>query len=202
MVRISHDWIWSEWIGDLIDDYICLCCKKTKIHRVSEDKSHDWVRGHIIHDKGDPETGKKPPEIVENIRPICKDCNDKDQKYPTSYHYMVKLGTMTKDEMNKNLANIRNLLNYKVKHCSYSYCDNVVHGKAKLCRVHEKNVTPSYLYRFLLDLKVSVDRKFKRYIKYEKDPLLDDPEFLELMMEGIEAELKVLIHYNFDVGVR
>lgn len=190
MVRISHAWVWSEWIGDLIDESVCMCCKK-----------HDWVRGHIIPDKEDPITNKKPTEMVENIWPICVSCNKDDMEYPTNLHYALYLGTVTKSEVDEKLLSIRaSLKDNLVKRCEEYKCKNVAHGKASYCRVHEYGITPSNLYDFLYRLRKNIKKKTARLMELERDPLwLDDPEFVALYKKDLKLEIDLLVKFGFDL---
>lgn len=202
MVGISHDWIWSEWIGDLINESVCMCCRMTRINRSPIDNKRNWVRGHIIPNKKDHTNNKKMPEMIENIWPICPDCNDKDQSFPTNLHYAVYLGTMTKDEMEKRLLSIRKCLDDAVvKTCVRQRCKNVAHGKAIYCRVHESGVTPADLYHFLLTVKSGVREKLKKLDRLERDPFWrDDPEFLQLYRDETFAEIRML--KSFGISIR
>jgi hypothetical protein len=54
---------WNYWIGEHIGKIICPCCKLTEISQLN------FSCGHII-----PES-KGGKLIVENVRPICSNCN-------------------------------------------------------------------------------------------------------------------------------
>jgi 5-methylcytosine-specific restriction endonuclease McrA len=55
--------IWNKYIGEDIIKHKCLCCKKREI------KNTDFHCGHVI-----PES-KGGNETLENLRPICPNCN-------------------------------------------------------------------------------------------------------------------------------
>lgn len=80
---------------------ICPCCKSNIIHFVENKGDEGWNRGHIIPMK------HFGADLLINLRPICLDCNENDQKFPTNYDYMVFLGTMTKDTAVANIAKLK-----------------------------------------------------------------------------------------------
>lgn len=127
---------------------ICLCCGQTRIHLRGDDSKamkvkKDWARGHIIHAK------YRGPDILENIRPICLECNINDKQFESNYHYMVYLGCMTEDEANRRVSAIRQLYAMQVNNLDSVKCIGVTQSGLKctnerrphelLCGVHNKN---------------------------------------------------------------
>lgn len=56
--------IWSKWIGEDVARYKCLCCKSRYISQF------DFECGHV------EAVAKGGDDSVDNIRPICKSCNN------------------------------------------------------------------------------------------------------------------------------
>ena len=99
--RIPFDDMWDFHV--LVSKFPCLCCKQNIMIR---DDHSTWNRGHIIHH------ACGGADILENVRPICLECNKNDTKkqgFPDSYAYMVKIGTMTEEERHLRLAQIRSV---------------------------------------------------------------------------------------------
>jgi hypothetical protein len=69
------------------------------------DAGNIWHIGHIIHHKN------SGPDIYENLRPICLNCNKNDKKDDktglSSYHYMASIGTMLLEHVEPAIAKIR-----------------------------------------------------------------------------------------------
>ena len=96
MVRLKRIDVWYFHFGAKYSA-ICPCCKANTLYLYQ----NNWIKGHIIHDKNDG------PEIYENIRPICLECNQDDQSYDDNFAYAVALGTMTEEERERGLTMIR-----------------------------------------------------------------------------------------------
>lgn len=201
MSRISRDWIWSEWIGDLVDETVCLCCKQSKINRLPVGKDYNWEKGHIIPSKKDPINNKKPSDFVENIWPICKNCNEYDRKYPTNLHYACHLGTISKEKADEMLVSIRDVLeNRIVRTCAKGGCKYTAHGKAMYCRTHESGVTPKELYNYLINLQLGIREKVRKLQQIEKDPLwADEKEYIRSYEIDLINEMKTLKAFGFEV---
>lgn len=96
---ITHEDIWDyHYIGDKAT---CPCCKKQEMTR---DDHSTWERSHIIPKKGKQKLG---PYIHDNVRPVCPQCNIGDRKFSDNYAYMVKKGTMTKEERAQKLEKLQ-----------------------------------------------------------------------------------------------
>ncbi len=54
---------WNHWVGEHIGKIICPCCKLTEISQLN------FSCGHIVSES------KGGKLIVENVRPICSNCN-------------------------------------------------------------------------------------------------------------------------------
>ncbi len=54
---------WNHWVGEHVGKIICPCCKLTEISQLN------FSCGHIISES------KGGKLIVENVRPICSNCN-------------------------------------------------------------------------------------------------------------------------------
>jgi len=54
---------WNHWVGEHIGKIICPCCKLTEISQLN------FSCGHILSES------KGGKLIVENVRPICSNCN-------------------------------------------------------------------------------------------------------------------------------
>lgn len=96
MSRLDRAYIWFFHFYSS-DEALCPSCLTTVMSYES-----DWQKGHII-------PARKPfcgPDIYENIRPICKDCNSKDKHLPSNYHYMVKIGKMRQEDLEPALKKI------------------------------------------------------------------------------------------------
>lgn len=100
MSRIPREDVWAYTFDNQIYAK-CPCCMITKLHRFSSKGKHAWARGHIIPAR------MKPPDIIENIRPICIECNKNDKSYDSNYHYMVVINTMTIQERDEKLKTIK-----------------------------------------------------------------------------------------------
>lgn len=139
MSRIPREDVWSNYFGSRTSAF-CPCCLITPLKL--DDDGSTWQRGHIIPhcDQG--------PDIYENIRPICFDCNSRDRKYETSFHQMVFLGTMPLEDLDPALAKIQNaqtayIENPQLTKCTATTkngkpCDNRRTGLSVYCRVHDK----------------------------------------------------------------
>jgi 5-methylcytosine-specific restriction endonuclease McrA len=68
--------VWDKWIGPNIGRTKCLCCKHEEIRQI------EFHCGHIIAEVNGGETN------VENLRPICAQCN-------------LSMGSMSMDEFRK-----------------------------------------------------------------------------------------------------
>ena len=55
--------VWDKWIGPNIGRTKCICCKHEEIRQI------EFHCGHIIAETNGGET------TVENLRPICAQCN-------------------------------------------------------------------------------------------------------------------------------
>jgi hypothetical protein len=98
MSRINKDHVWEQYFGHSLIE-LCMCCQNVLIYRYAfsdpflpKPNKRNWHKGHIIPARL---TG---PDIMENLNPICRECNEKDKKYKSNYHYRVKLKLMTKEE--------------------------------------------------------------------------------------------------------
>ena len=89
MSRLKKEYIWEYYFNDKLKA-LCPCCRSVFLDR-NHPKS--WEVGHIIHHK---DLG---PDIYENLRPVCKFCNDKDVAYENSYVYMVSIFTMLEEDV-------------------------------------------------------------------------------------------------------
>lgn len=146
MSRINKEVIWNEWVGKEVKKILCPCCKEIYIRRDPHNNKYDWVKGHLIPAKGDPENGKLPPDFVENLQPICYRCNeaDKDERFPTNLHYRVHLGVLTTEECEEWLGRIRSIIYGSIRKClavksNGKNCDSRVHGKQLFCGTHVAN---------------------------------------------------------------
>ena len=68
--------VWDKWIGPNIGRTKCLCCKHEEVRQI------EFHCGHIIAEVNGGETN------VENLRPICAQCN-------------LSMGSMSMDEFRK-----------------------------------------------------------------------------------------------------
>lgn len=192
MSRIPRDAVWYNYFGRR-PKAPCPCCLKKTIR--ADGDGADWQRGHIIpHKLGGP-------DIYENIRPICFQCNQDDKKFETSYHHMVRLGTMKKEEIEPGLKKIRDAQAEYQKHPRLLLCDgwtvsrnmripckNKKGPRSKFCGVHKNNEQ----YRPLTDedktlfsmLKLTKEALLQKDL-YDEDELQAWRECLELIKEQI-----------------
>ena len=144
----------------------CLACSKTIIRDAPKHTTGGWARGHIIHAKNGG------PDIIENVRPICEDCNVQDKFSATSYHYMVGIGKLDQEECDRRLAIIKNIQIASIANplvlkcigrtCSGERCTNNRKGFRVVCGIHDE----------------------EQHVKvYEKEALLQ-------MAKGIESRLQ------------
>jgi hypothetical protein len=68
--------VWDKWIGPNIGKTKCLCCKHEEIRQI------EFHCGHVIAEVNRGET------TVENLRPICAQCN-------------LSMGSISMDEFKK-----------------------------------------------------------------------------------------------------
>lgn len=61
--KVLKDQVWDKYIGETIGKAKCLCCKNNNITQKNFDA------GHIIAES------KNGKNAIENLRPICKQCN-------------------------------------------------------------------------------------------------------------------------------
>ena len=115
MSRISREDVWNYTFESSRTD-ICPCCLKTKLHYSCSSGDNGWVRGHIIPAR------LKCPDIIENIRPICIECNKNDKSYDSNYHYMVSIGTMSVQTCNEKLKEIEVQINKVIADPSITVC--------------------------------------------------------------------------------
>jgi hypothetical protein len=135
----SFEDVWDFHV--LAREYPCLCCKQNIMNR---DDHKTWRRGHIIHDT------MGGSNIIENIRPICLECNIRDTKkqgFNDSYEYMVFLGTMSQEERFDGLMNIRSInpeISKSIR-CSAllqngNHCSNTRRPYSKTCKIHGRGI--------------------------------------------------------------
>lgn len=141
MSRISRPVMWEAYFGES-PTAECLCCSKPIRRDAPKHTAGGWARGHIIHAKDGG------PDFIENIRPICEECNAKDKSSPTSYHYMVDNGVFTQAECDRKISYIKNLqlaalTNPLVLKCigktvAGERCANNRKGFRVVCGVHDE----------------------------------------------------------------
>jgi hypothetical protein len=169
MSRITRADIWSYHVGAIVRETRCLCCRTAVIKRdAKKTESGHWVRGHVIHHKN------QGPDIYENIRPICLDCNQKDKKYKDSYAYMVILGTMTQEERLKNIASIRKVAvkyfdNPELLQCTSYYEGRDIHRKHASSRRCPRR--PRHPHTLTLTLTLTWSCQQNRYPRRENSRL-------------------------------
>jgi hypothetical protein len=148
----------------------------------------EWIKGHIIHHK---DLG---PEIYENIRPICLECNKEDKRFVDSYEYMVFIGTMTaatrKEEIEKiktlgeRLARDRTPINCLL-------CENKKKPHSEYCGVHDRT---DYHFKYKKYVRL-MERQLERdltLLNYLMNNEKENREEIKIVAEVIQDTLKVL----------
>lgn len=87
MSRVKRIDLWNRYF--IKNTGTCLCCTKAILKR---DDETTWHMGHIIGDK-DRGTG-----CIDNLWPICVDCNNASKKFSSTYTYMAHIGTITMEK--------------------------------------------------------------------------------------------------------
>lgn len=144
MSRIPREDVWFNSFGKA-KAVACQCCKMVAIHADKSKGKHGWHRGHIVPAK----EGK--PDIVENLEPICLECNINDKSYPTNYHYRVALGTMSLEKCNSKLQQLYSLFDAvhndsSVMQCLAKNCSFKRKPRSLFCARHRRNSDDHILY--------------------------------------------------------
>lgn len=164
-----------------------------------------WHIGHIIpHDD-------QGPDIYENLRPICFDCNQEDKNHRTSYHHMVAIGTMLSEDLEPALARIEAMAEWyredrRRKKChemlqaspgnrgrriAAKPCSNNKLPRHNVCGVHSKiKMKPSESEVYLAE---TIGSMMERY-----DPDIFEPE----EQECIEDILGSLLRMRYAIAER
>jgi hypothetical protein len=193
MSRIEKPIIWNECVGNDIDKIECMCCQKVTLHRLPILGSYDWVKGHIIPSACDPKDNRKPGDFVENLQPICEDCNNKDKKFPTNFHYRVHLGLMTIEDCEERLEKIRTIVYGPVRRCNglkrnKEKCMNIVHGKQIFCGSHVQKAK-THCNNYVLE---QINKDIVKYKKALKQALKDEDDTEVKMLDDILYDLREL----------
>ena len=193
MSRIEKPIIWNECVGNEISQIDCMSCQKITLHRDPILGSYDWVKGHIIPSACDPKTDRKPGDFVENLQPICEDCNDKDKKFLTNFHYRVHLGLMTAEDREEKLEKIRSIVYGPVRRCSAikrnkETCTNIVHGKQIFCGNHVRKAE-THCNNLALG---QINKDIAKWKNVLKQALKDDDEEEIKMLDDILYDLRKL----------
>lgn len=135
--RLSKPNIWMHVFGDA-PSALCPCCNVAYLYR---DNESTWIDGHIIPDKDT----RWITNILMNHRPICKDCNKKDNpfRYKSNFHYSAHLGTITTQEAERLYALHTAELEYiqrnpEVLICEKQGCKKKKKPRSKFCGTHKK----------------------------------------------------------------
>lgn len=191
-----HDWddIWQQHLGDG-QVANCPCCNITVIHRGSKNAGRrNWDRGHIIpHDA-------EGPDILENVRPICTTCNQKDKTYASNYHYMaLVLGRMTIAEADAGVTAIweihdRHRNNISMKKClaivesTQEPCPKSRKPHSYFCKVHGTNPAKHFDYQYQKYLGVTLKQLRQDYRQAALD---NDMERFVIIAEIIQELLAI-----------
>ena len=198
MSRINKDHVWHEYFGDTLME-LCMCCQNVLIFRyafsdpfLSEPNKRNWHRGHIIPDRL---TG---PDIMENLNPICADCNIQDKKEESNYHYRVILGRMTKHQADLGVAHIRACAEKHISNPEFYECIALKKGKKKcsnkklphspFCGIHKKKEEihlQNYATGFLSRRMVAIDKLLSLH---QQDPQDDYQQLLSMQKELSDME--------------
>ena len=170
MSRINKDHVWQEYFGHSLME-LCMCCQNVLIFRhafsdpfLPEPNKRNWHRGHIIPDRL---TG---PDIMENLNPICTNCNIQDKKYESNYHYRVTLHLMTKEQAEAGVSRIREHAQKHITHPELYECIAIKKNTKKcthkrlphtpFCGVHKKKESShlqKYADNFLFKRKAIIE---------------------------------------------
>jgi HNH endonuclease len=168
--RLTREHIWSYHMG-LNMKGKCLCCEETEItyNAIKGDASY-WHRGHIIHKR------HAGPDIYENIRPICVQCNKADKNFETSYHYMVIIRPQLKLDVYGEINRIKYLAWYYLENPSILKCvkcGNNKMPKSEYCGNHDKSKSGilAIEQQDKIDLKELEDTS-------DRDNKITDPDFI------------------------
>ena len=197
MSRINKDRVWEEYFGHSLME-LCMCCQNVLIYRYAfsdpflpKPNKRNWHRGHIIPDRL---TG---PDIMENLNPICRHCNDKDKKEESNYHYRVSLGLMTKEDADKGVARIRASAQKHITNPEFYECIASIKGGKKcinkrlphtaFCGIHKKKETShlqKYANSFLSKRKFMIENLLSLHDKSDEDY----SQLLSMQKELIDME--------------
>ena len=193
MSRHSHNDVWKHH-NDLNPTAPCPSCNLVTLYREAlPGQKRNWQRGHIIHHKN------QGPDILENIRPICLQCNANDKAYYSNYHYMVSLGLMTLEDAKRGCEVImseydRKRQDPKADLCiantkSGARCKHKKKPRSMYCEVHGKayvaNLEAFYKEQFYGELS-----RIKRTMRMFKET--DDVEAIKVLMEYVAEMGKVV----------
>jgi hypothetical protein len=193
MSRLKRNDIWNTYFPWKTEG-ICLCCRKAKIFLFATRGNYgSWNAGHIIHQKD------MGPDIYENIRPICENCNKNDKTYPTSYDYMVDgiyPPTMSREQANEGISRIKSiaiarLQNKDTMKCigkkkNGQNCENNKKGNSLFCGIHEAN-GEEHLNNYGLEITESnIDMIKRRLRNFDVDE-----EEIQILKELLNCYLSV-----------
>lgn len=190
MKQFPRDIVWIRHFDAALSGK-CPCCLTKTIKKYWSDGEFGWHRGHIIPSK------HVSVGILENLEPICLDCNKNDKVFDTNYDYRVSIGTMTKEECETKLSEIRFIMCYIVKYgkrkCSIRLkngrqCRNIAKLNGK-CKLHSPRES------FYLEIACNF---YKRdYLKvleeiFEQAKENDDFECIEMTRDNITELLRIM----------
>ena len=183
MSRLDWDDIWQFHFGD-VESVKCPCCDKNTIQH----SIRNWERGHIIPAR------KHGPDIYENVRPICKTCNEKDRKYDSNFHYMaIQLKRITIQEANEKVTEIWRIFDYQRKNPDMTLCVGIVQKTGKpcickrkpnslFCMRHEKKSEDHLLNHSILETEKQLDLLWDLYYVAG---MSEETELVKMLVEDI-----------------
>tara|TARA_R110002072_G_scaffold45565_6_gene126953 strand:+ start:8743 stop:9267 length:525 start_codon:yes stop_codon:yes gene_type:complete len=88
--------------------------------------------------------GAAGPDIYENIKPICVQCNIDDKEFPTTFDFMVSIGTMIPEDVAPTMAKIRLVEKTKAEDPESFWCNVAVAGAKKKSNAYNSCPRPKY----------------------------------------------------------